>query len=137
MEVRAAGHVTGVGGVFLRSGDPAATVEWYEEMLGIRKRTLEGIGSAHVLLYDASGESDCPGYTVWSVFHEDDPYLDPTSQPFMINFRVDDMDALLAHLKANGIEPHAGPDEWFNGRFAWIHDHEGRKIELWEPAEGH
>ena len=126
-----------MGGVFFRSADPAKTVAWYERHLGIQQREYEGQGSAHVLEYDPTGESEVSGYTVWSVFHEDDAYFDPTTQPFMINYRVDDLDALLERLRADGVEIHAGPDEWFNGRFAWIHDVDGRKIELWEPSEGH
>lgn len=127
--------MTGIGGVFFRSADVAATTEWYETMLGIQLQEMEGEGSAHVLPYDATGE--VPGYAVWSVFEEEHPHLSPSSVDFMINYRVDDLEALLSKLEAAGVEVVGGPGEWFNGKFAWVLDPDGRKIELWEPAEGH
>ena len=78
-----------------------------------------------------------PGSTVWSLFKHDTNYFGPGEPAFMLNYRVDDLDALIAKLQADGI--HVGPErsQDENGRFAWVTDPEGHRIELWEPAPGH
>jgi predicted enzyme related to lactoylglutathione lyase len=77
------------------------------------------------------------GSTVWSLFEKDTTYLGPGEPAFMLNYRVDDLDALLADLRANGVDVAEERHQDENGRFAWITDPEGRRIELWEPAPGH
>jgi predicted enzyme related to lactoylglutathione lyase len=82
-------------------------------------------------------ESDRVGSTVWSLFKKDTTYFGPGESAFMLNYRVDDLDGLIAKLRAEGVDV---PDERHqdeNGRFAWITDPEGHRIELWEPAPGH
>ena len=73
------------------------------------------------------------GMTVWSSADSDSKWFRPSESSFMINYRVDNMDELLASLKENGVEIVKGPDTDFNGKFAWIMDPDGNKVELWEP----
>jgi predicted enzyme related to lactoylglutathione lyase len=130
-EVKAApvkGRVTGVGGVFLRARDPKALTDWYHQHLGFP-----------VTAYGVSFEwtDEVPkgtGTTAWSTFPDNTDYFGKGSrQAVMINYRVDDMDALLAKLKAANvpIDPHR--DDASYGRFAWITDPEGNRVELWQP----
>ena len=80
--------------------------------------------------------SGSQGYTVWALFRSDTKYFAPSEAPFMINYRVRNLDRMLAQLRANGVTVEAKISEEFNGRFAWIVDPEGNKVELWEPKEG-
>ena len=73
------------------------------------------------------------GTTTWSPFKDDTSYFAPSSASFMINYRIDNMDEMLAQLKQNGVEILKGPDTDFNGKFAWVLDPDGNKVELWEP----
>ena len=119
------GHVVGVGGVFVRSADPARLAAWYHDVLGIK---LESWGGA-LLRYDAP---DHPPVAVWNAFRPDDRELKPSTRDFVINFAVDDLDAMLAKLRNKKVSViERQQDE--NGRFASILDPDGTKIELWEP----
>lgn len=120
-----AGHVTGVGGVFVRSADPARLKAWYHDVLGIE---LEQWGGA-LLRYDAPGH---PPVVVWNAFKPTSKQFTPSTREFMINFAVDDLDAMLLRLKAKGIKV-LDREQDVNGRFASILDPDGTKIELWEP----
>jgi len=82
-------------------------------------------------------DPDRVGSTVWSLFEKDTTYLGPGEPAFMLNYRVDDLDALLAKLSAAGVDVASERHQDENGRFAWITDPEGHRIELWEPAPGH
>jgi predicted enzyme related to lactoylglutathione lyase len=119
------GHVTGVGGVFLRSKDPKALAAWYRDVLGM---PMEAWGGA-LLRADASKH---PRVTAWTVLGASTHYLEPSTAEFMIDYAVDDLDAILARVRARGVEVLKTADD-DNGRFAWILDPEGRKLELWEP----
>jgi len=121
-----AGHVTGVGGVFFKAKDPKALAAWYRDVLGL---PLEAWGGA-ALRYDAPKH---PPKLTWSAFAASTSYFAPSASDFMINYAVDDMDALLARLQAKGVATLKRDDGDPNGRFAWILDPEGNKIELWEP----
>ena len=121
-----AGHITGIGGVFFKAKDPKALAAWYRDVLGL---PMEAWGGA-ALRYDAPMH---PPVLTWNAFPAATRYFEPSTSAFMINYAVDDMDALLARVRAKGVEILKRDDNDENGRFAWILDPEGNKIELWEP----
>lgn len=123
-------RVTGLGGVFFKCADPKSLMEWYREHLGI-----ESDEWGFSFLWRDVRDTEKKGYTVWCPFPDSTKYFDPSEQPFMVNYRVDDLEALLPQLEAEGVEVVGGPDTEENGKFAWILDPDGRKIELWEPIE--
>ena len=120
------GRITGVGGVFFRSPDPKALAAWYRDTLGIK---VEEWGGA-ALPTDAPGR---PPVVVWGPFAKDTKYFAPSTREFMVNFAVDDLDAFLERLAAKGVVPLKRDDSDPSGRFAWIMDPDGTKIELWQP----
>ena len=122
-------RVTGIGGVFFKStSDNAALAAWYSKHLGM---PLEKFGGA--ILRWPEDRAEDRGLTVWHVAGKDSKWFSPSTSPFMINYRVDDLDALLAQLRAGGVEVVQGPESHENGKFAWIMDPDGNKIELWQP----
>jgi predicted enzyme related to lactoylglutathione lyase len=123
--LQAAGHVTGLGGVFVTSKDPKALAKWYREVLGI---TLEPWGGA-ILRYDAPGH---PPMALWNAMPAGDAEIAPSKREFMINFAVDDLDAFVAGLKAKGVAILKQEGDK-TGKFAWLLDPDGTKIELWQP----
>lgn len=125
---RAAGHITGVGGIFFKSKDPKALAAWYRDVLGL---ALQPWGGA-ALPTDAPGH---PPVVIWSAFPEGSGYFAPSARPFMVNFAVDDMEAFLARLKAKNVTILKRDDSDPSGRFAWILDPDGTKIELWQPRK--
>lgn len=121
--------VTGIGGVFFKSkGDPKALAAWYQKYLGL---TLSDFGGA--VLRWPDDHADDKGLTVWCLAKPDSQWFAPSDATFMINYRVDDLDGVLAQLRAGGTETHKGPESHENGRFAWVLDPDGNKLELWEP----
>lgn len=122
-------RVTGIGGIFFKAKDAQALREWYQRHLGIE---LEPWGGSAFRWTDAQGQP-FNGTTVWNVFEAGSDYFAPSKSPFMINYRVDDLEGLLAHLRAHGVAILQGPDVDDNGSFAWIQDPDGNKVELWEP----
>ena len=122
------GHVTGIGGVFIKARDPKALAAWYRDMLGL---PLQPWGGA-ALRYDAAGH---PPAAAWSAFAASSSDFAPSTSEFMINYAVDDLDAILARLHEKGVEPLRRADDDQNGRFAWVMDPEGHKVELWQPKK--
>ena len=121
--------VTGIGGVFFKStGDSAALSAWYQKHLGI---PLEEWGGAVLRWPDDKAEDG--GLTVWNVAANTSQWFSPSSSPFMINYRVDNLIELLDQLRASGVNVLQGPESHENGKFAWIMDPDGNKVELWEP----
>ena len=121
--------VTGIGGVFFRSkGDSAELAAWYEKHLGL---PLESWGGA--VLNWQEDTADDGGLTVWSLAAPDSEWFSPGTSPFMINYRVDDLEALIAQLRADEVEIVGDTEYHENGKFAWIMDPDGNKVELWEP----
>ncbi|MBO9575169.1 MAG: VOC family protein [Sphingobium sp.] len=119
------GRVTGVGGIFFKAKDPKALAAWYRDTLGM---AVESWGGA-ILKYDGP---ERPPYAVWTPFKADTDYFKPSTRDYMINLTVDNLDAMIAKLKAKGVAVTGPDDSDPNGRFAWIVDPEGTKIELWE-----
>jgi predicted enzyme related to lactoylglutathione lyase len=120
------GRITGVGGIFFKSKDPKALMAWYHDILGIK---VEAWGGA-MLPYDAPKHP--PALTL-NVFKERSDYMEPSPREFMLNFAVDDLAAFLDRLKAKGVPILKHDDSDPSGKFAWIIDPDGTKIELWEP----
>lgn len=122
-------RVTGIGGVFFKSkGDNKALARWYEKNLGM---ALEDFGGAILKWPDDRAEDE--GLTVWHVAEMSSEWFAPSESSFMINYRVDDLTEMLEQLRVNGVEISQGPESHENGRFAWIMDPDGNKVELWEP----
>ena len=117
--------VAGIGGFFFRAQDPKALTNWYRDHLGIGL-TATG-GGAHVWQQEA-------GPTSFTPFPETSKYFGDSSKVWMLNFRVHDLDKMVAQLKAAGIEVKVDPESYPYGRFARLHDPEGNPIELWQPA---
>jgi predicted enzyme related to lactoylglutathione lyase len=120
-------RVTGIGGIFFKAKDPAALREWYRQHLGIE---AESWGYHFQWRDDPQTDG---GATAWSIFPETTKYLDPSTKPFMINFRVADLKELVAALQSEGVDMDPKIDESEFGKFAWVMDPEGNRIELWEP----
>jgi len=115
--------ITGIGGVFFRSRNPESLGAWYEKHFGINS-----MGSGYIWNQEA-------GPTVFSPFAEDTDYFGNSGQQFMLNFRVLDLEGLLAELKAENVLIDEKRMNESYGKFAWVYDPEGNKIELWEPLE--
>jgi glyoxylase I family protein len=116
-------HVSGIGGLFFRSSDPAALGRWYKDHLGIDLVPAD---------YDQKSWSQEAGSTVFAPFPHDTDYF-PADRQWMINFRVRDLDGFVKQLRAANIDVTVDPQTYPNGRFARLHDPEGNPIELWEP----
>jgi predicted enzyme related to lactoylglutathione lyase len=116
-----AGHITGIGGVFFRARDRTQLSAWYHDVLG-----LPVTDSATAKM----------GTTVWAAFDQETDYFGPGRQPYMVNYRVDDLDAALRHLRSAGATVASNIDEDDYGRFAWAVDPEGNRFELGQPADG-
>jgi predicted enzyme related to lactoylglutathione lyase len=121
--------VTGIGGIFFKSkSDHKQLAAWYARHLGL---ALEDWGGA-ILKWPDDKAAD-RGLTVWHVAGKDSEWFSPSESSFMINYRVDDLEELLAQLRRDGVAIVKGPESHDNGRFAWILDPDGNKVELWQP----
>ena len=125
-------RVTGIGGVFFKARDPKALGAWYRTHLGIG---VEDWGGA-AFRWKGPDNPDGVGTTVWSPFAADTSYFAPSSAPFMINYRVHDLHALLAALRSEGCTVDDKVEESEYGKFGWVMDPEGNRIELWQPPAG-
>jgi predicted enzyme related to lactoylglutathione lyase len=119
-------RVTGIGGVFIRGSGAARLRSWYAEHLGIEPADWGG----HVFEWGDGGT------TTWAVFDGDSAYFGRPEQMSMVNFRVGDLDAMLAQLRASGVEVIDAVEESEQGRFGWAVDVEGNRFELWQPPPG-
>ena len=123
-------HVLGIGGIFFKAHDPEKLAAWYHEHLGLEVEEFGGV------VFHESKNSDAPArqsYLTWSPFPADTDYFAPSTKPFMINFRVADLDQLLAKLRAEGVTVDEKSEKSEFGYFGWAMDCEGNRIELWEP----
>ncbi len=125
-------RVTGIGGVFLKARDPARLGEWYRRHLGIDVQD----GGFAVFRWRDESDVTRPGSTVWSLFPEETEYFGSTPQRAMIDYRVADLDAVLTALRHEGVSVDERVEESAEGRFGWITDPEGNRIELWQPPSG-
>jgi len=115
--------VLGIGGIFFRSNNPSELAKWYEDHLGVLPVPTE---------YGQSTWNQESGPTVFAPFDADTDYFGSKSQSWMINFRVSNLDAMVAQLRSANIDVDINPEEYPNGRFARLHDPEGNPIELWQ-----
>lgn len=123
-------HVTGIGGIFFRSKNVNDTKKWYAENLGLKS---ESWGAIFAWRY--ADNSEITGSTSWSPFANETDYFGNSGQEFMVNYRVVNLDELLTELKSKGIETVKATESHEYGKFAWIDDLDGRRIELWEPID--
>jgi predicted enzyme related to lactoylglutathione lyase len=121
-------RVTGIGGIFFKARDPKALTAWYKQHLGMDIQSWGGIAFES---HDPAQPQQV-NQTVWSVFASDNNF-GSSSAPFMINYRVDDLAALLAALRAEGCAVEDKTDDSEYGKFGWVMDPEGNRIELWQP----
>lgn len=117
-------NISGIGGIFFRSKDPEALADWYEKHFGISKVSEAGPWSQEA------------GFTVFSPFPADTEYFGRMDQPFMLNFRIADLESALNALKEAGVRIDEAREDSPYGNFAWVYDPEDNKIELWQPPEG-
>ena len=123
-------RVTGIGGIFFKAKDPAALRTWYQKHLGI---DVQDWGGTAFVWADAAGNAT-KGTTVWSI--GDGENFAPSKAPFMVNYRVDDLTALLKALRDEGCNVLEKIDDSEYGKFGWVIDPEGNKVELWQPPAG-
>jgi predicted enzyme related to lactoylglutathione lyase len=124
-------RVTGIGGIFFQASDPESLRAWYHEHLGI---DVQEWGGAAFTWTDDAGNAT-KGTTIWSI-GSDNSYYAPSKATFMINYRVADLDALLRLLREEGCNVIDKTDNSEYGKFGWVMDPEGNKVELWQPPDG-
>lgn len=125
-------RVTGIGGIFFKAKDPIALRAWYKKHLGI---DVQEWGGTAFTWTDESGKP-MKGTTVWSVGGPDGNHFAQSTAPFMVNYRVADLASLLAALRSEGCNVLEKTDSSEYGKFGWVIDPEGNKVELWQPPEG-
>jgi len=125
-------RVTGVGGIFIKSANAERLRAWYQKHLGIN---VESWGGA-AFQWAGSHNPDGHGTTVWNVFEASSNYFEPSAAAFMVNYRVENLHALIAALREEGCQVVGEPQDSEYGKFGWVVDPDGNKIELWEPPEG-
>ena len=120
-------RVTGLGGIFFKAKDNKKMYEWYKNHLGIQSESWGG------QFKWKDPETEKLSYTAWSIFKDDTEYMNPSRKEVMINYRVDNLEQLFAVLEEEGVTIIGEPQISEYGKFGWIMDPEGNKIELWEP----
>ena len=125
-------RVTGIGGIFIAAKDPAALRAWYQKHLGV---DVQDWGGAAFRWTDDDGNPTA-GTTIWSVGSADGDTFAPSQSSFVINYRVADLRALLQALRSEGCNVIDKTDDSEYGKFGWVMDPEGNKVELWQPPEG-
>lgn len=125
-------RVSGIGGVFFKAKNAAELREWYRVHLGIDVQEWGGAGFS----WQGPENETGVGTTVWNVFENTSPYFAPSTANFMINYRVEDLHALLAALRAEGCDVDEKVEESEYGKFGWVMDPEGNRVELWQPPIG-
>ena len=126
-------RVTGIGGIFFKAEDPKELKSWYAKHLGFEATEY---GATFQWIELANPTTATPARTEWSPFEKNTTYFSPSEKPFMFNYRVENLKALLEVLKEEGVTIVGKMEEYPYGKFGWIMDPEGNKIELWEPVDG-
>lgn len=126
-------RVTGIGGVFFKCKNTKTTMAWYENHLGVEP---DGYGGAFFEWKELKTPKEI-GVTVFSAFDLKSDYYKPSKAPFMINFRVANLEKLMKQLKKEGVKQIGKIDKYEYGKFGWVMDPNGVKIELWEPVKGY
>jgi len=124
-------RVTGIGGIFFKCEDTAKQKSWYQKHLGMEMNDWGGA----IFWWRDTNQPEKKCSTSWSTFKNDTNYFDPSKKPFMFNYRVENLEALMKVLKEEGVEQVGEIEEYEYGKFGWIMDPEGNKIELWEPVD--
>ena len=124
-------HVVGIGGIFFKAEDPEKLAAWYQRHLDLDVEEYGGVTFREGVADDSAPRRQA--HTVWSPFAADTDYFSPSERPFMINFRVADLDSLLTKLRAEGVTVDERTEKSEFGYFGWAMDPEGNRIELWEP----
>jgi len=122
-------RVTGLGGIFIKAENPSELYQWYEKHLGIKGDPHAGVN----FQWRDANDPGKTGMTVWALFPKNTKYFGSGSSNCMLNYRVADLDALLKVLREEGVAIDEHREDHEYGRFAWITDPEGNRIELWEP----
>lgn len=122
-------RVTGIGGIFIKAKDPDTLRSWYRKHLGFDIQDWGGV----TFLWQPPEKPEPNGATIWNIFPENSDYFDPSVASFMVNYRVEDLASFLAQLRAEGCEVDTKTEESEFGKFGWVMDCEGNRIELWEP----
>lgn len=125
------GRILGIGGIFFKSHDHEGLRYWYQNKLGILSGDFGG-----VFKWRSHDDPTCERCTVWSIFPSSTAYFNPSESTFMVNYIVDDLDAFLAKCVSRGVRVDTHREDYDYGRFAWIYDPDGNKIELWQPLGG-
>lgn len=125
-------RVTGIGGIFFKSEDPKKLREWYGTHLGFN---VTDWGCTFRWIDPNNPDAKVPARTEWSPFKADTEYFSPSEKSFMFNYRVEDLEGLLSALREEGVTVVGAIEEFPYGKFGWILDPEGNKIELWEPKD--
>jgi len=121
--------VTGIGGIFFKSTDRDALSAWYRDNLGVPVDDSWGGASFDWREHNPAGDAT----TIWNPFSADTTYFEPSDKGFMVNFRVRDLDAMLAQLRANGCDVADKIEDGDFGKFGWVMDPDGNRVELWQP----
>lgn len=125
-------RVTGIGGIFFKARDPMALRAWYQRHLGVDVQPWGGAAFP----WKGPDNPDGAGTTIWSIGADPPEHFEPGTASFMINYRVDDLAALLAALRAEGCRVEDKTDDSEYGKFGWVIDPEDNRIELWQPPPG-
>lgn len=127
---RKIGKITGIGGVFFKCKDPQAMRKWFHEKFGLSDDKY-----GHPFLWKKHDSANKNGYTVWNPFDDNSDYFKPSKQKYMINYRVENLQELIEELRESGVTIVGDIQSFEYGKFGWILDPEGNKMELWEPID--
>jgi len=124
-------RVTGIGGVFFKAKDPDGLRDWYRRHLGLEVQEWGGVA----FRWNSPDAPNPNGTTAWSIFPNTNEYFAPSTAPFMVNYIVDDLQSLLSALRAEGCAVDDKTETSDYGKFGWVMDPEGNRVELWEPPK--